>query len=167
MSGNQTRREPHWLNKKQMAAARRITPQAFDQWGVKPVAKVGRETFFEVADVVQAARQRQVCATSRVAEDPDYVEEWNLLARRRREKIELELEERRRKLIRVEEVQDFIIKMINNARARLLAIPTKAAPEVYALENIADVQGYLKALIYEALYELSEYDPKPYKPNSK
>jgi phage terminase Nu1 subunit (DNA packaging protein) len=41
-------------------------------------------------------------------------------------------------------------------RARLLAIPTRAAPQVVLLKGIAEVKALLTALIREALQELSE-----------
>ncbi|WP_153448741.1 terminase small subunit [Vibrio algicola] len=44
--------EPHWLNKSAMAESLGISVQAFDRWGVKPVAKVGRSVYFTVADVL-------------------------------------------------------------------------------------------------------------------
>lgn len=47
-----TKIQPHWLNRKQIAASIGISVVAFDKWGVEPVAKVGRETFYEVKDVI-------------------------------------------------------------------------------------------------------------------
>lgn len=41
-----------WVNKKTMAASLGISVQAFGKWGVLPVARVGRESFFTVEDVV-------------------------------------------------------------------------------------------------------------------
>ena len=45
--------EPHWLNKSQMAASLGISVQAFDRWGVKPVAKIGRAVFYDCRSVVE------------------------------------------------------------------------------------------------------------------
>ena len=53
MSKNETTRQPGWLNKSEMAKSLGISPQAFDKWGVEPVARVGREAFYRVQDVVQ------------------------------------------------------------------------------------------------------------------
>ena len=46
--------EPHWLNRKQMAAALGISVVAFDTWGVKPVAQRHErgESFYVVRDVL-------------------------------------------------------------------------------------------------------------------
>jgi phage terminase Nu1 subunit (DNA packaging protein) len=51
-------KQPGWLNKKQMAASIGISPQAFDRWGVGPVAKIGRETFFLVSDVLNNREEK-------------------------------------------------------------------------------------------------------------
>jgi phage terminase Nu1 subunit (DNA packaging protein) len=64
MSKNETTRQPGWLNKSEMAKSLGISPQAFDKWGVEPVARIGREAFYRVQDVVQnrlehASRKQQ------------------------------------------------------------------------------------------------------------
>ena len=41
-----------FLNKKDMAKSIGISVQAFDRWGIEPVAKIGREVFFTVRDVI-------------------------------------------------------------------------------------------------------------------
>lgn len=45
--------QPGWLNKKDMAASLRISVQAFDKWGVEPVARVGRSVFFDARSVLE------------------------------------------------------------------------------------------------------------------
>lgn len=42
-----------WLNKSQMAESCGVSVQAFDKWGVEPVAKIGRESFYEVGAVLK------------------------------------------------------------------------------------------------------------------
>lgn len=44
--------KPGWLNKREMAASLGISVQAFAQWGVEPVARIGREVFFSAKDVL-------------------------------------------------------------------------------------------------------------------
>lgn len=75
MAKNETTRQPGWLNKSEMAKSLGISPQAFDKWGVEPVAKIGREAFFRVQDVVQnriehAARKQQPEGADGEAVDP-------------------------------------------------------------------------------------------------
>ncbi|MFJ7111296.1 terminase small subunit [Pseudomonas sp. NPDC098740] len=52
-------REPHWLNKSRMAASLGITTQAFDKWGVQPVAKIGRDVFYDVRSVLDNRLKHQ------------------------------------------------------------------------------------------------------------
>jgi phage terminase Nu1 subunit (DNA packaging protein) len=44
--------EKHWLNRKDMAASLGISGAAFDKWKVQPIARIGREAFFTVEDVL-------------------------------------------------------------------------------------------------------------------
>lgn len=59
MANSTISREPHWLNKARMAASLDISVQAFDKWGVKPVAKIGRETFYDVRSVLDNRLKHQ------------------------------------------------------------------------------------------------------------
>ena len=52
-------RKPEWLNKSRMAESLGITTQAFDKWGVEAVAKIGRESFYDVRSVLDNRLQHQ------------------------------------------------------------------------------------------------------------
>lgn len=52
-------RQPFWLNKKSMADSLGISTQAFDKWDVKPVAKIGRESFYDVRSVIDNRLKHQ------------------------------------------------------------------------------------------------------------
>lgn len=54
------RKLPHWLNKKEMAASIGISVQAFGNWKIDPVAKIGRETFYTVDDVLDFYVEREL-----------------------------------------------------------------------------------------------------------
>lgn len=45
--------EPGWLNKKNMAKSLGISVQAFGNWGVEPITKIGNQTFYTVSDVLK------------------------------------------------------------------------------------------------------------------
>ncbi len=62
----------------------------------------------------------------------------------------------RRLLLPSAEVTAAVQACFSLVRARLLAIPTRAAPQVLLLKGIAEVKALLTALIHEALQELSE-----------
>lgn len=53
MAKNETTKQRGWLNKSEMASSLGISPQAFDKWGVTPVARIGREAFYTVQNVVE------------------------------------------------------------------------------------------------------------------
>lgn len=64
MAEKETTKQRGWLNKAEMASSLGISLQAFEKWGVQPVARIGREAFYRVQDVVQnrldhAARKQQ------------------------------------------------------------------------------------------------------------
>lgn len=46
------KQKPEWLNKTNMAASLGISTQAFTQWKVEPIARIGRESFYDVASVL-------------------------------------------------------------------------------------------------------------------
>lgn len=59
MANSSITRQPEWLNKSRMAASLDISTQAFDKWGVEPVAKIGRESFYDVKSVVENRLKHQ------------------------------------------------------------------------------------------------------------
>ena len=46
------KKEPHWLNRTQMAKSLGISGSAFDRWDVQPVARIGRDKYFDVRVVL-------------------------------------------------------------------------------------------------------------------
>lgn len=75
------------MNKSEMAKSLGISPQAFDKWGVEPIARIGREAFYRVQDVVQnrvdhAARKQQPEGVDGEVIDP--LLEYKLLQERHR-----------------------------------------------------------------------------------
>lgn len=45
-------KQGHWLNQNQIARSIGISARAFSDWNIKPVAKIGRETFYLMSDVL-------------------------------------------------------------------------------------------------------------------
>lgn len=68
--------EPHWLNRKQMAAALGISVVAFDTWGVKPAAQRHErgESFYVVRDVLDNRLEWQRKRLEKAAPDLDAAE---------------------------------------------------------------------------------------------
>ena len=58
-------------------------------------------------------------------------------------------------LIAADEVQTTWSDYVANARAKLLALPSKSAQQLLSLESYQEVETYLKEMVYEALEELA------------
>lgn len=63
--------KPGWLNKSRMAASLGISTQAFDKWGVEPVAHIGREKFYDAKSVVANRLKNQGAKDQPVDENGD------------------------------------------------------------------------------------------------
>lgn len=100
-------------------------------------------------------------------EELDLTREKTLLTRANRQKVELELQIMRGELHRSEDVRCVMNNMLGAFRARVLAIPSKTAPQLLAQTDLAVVQDIIKKEVYEALQELSEYDPHVFYAQSK
>ncbi|NMZ98083.1 terminase small subunit [Pseudomonas lundensis] len=59
MANTSITRQPFWLNKTRMAESLGISVQAFDKWGVEAVAKVGRESFYDVRSILDNRLKHQ------------------------------------------------------------------------------------------------------------
>ena len=70
---------------------------------------------------------------------------------------EAELAERRGELHRASAIAKVWTDNVMNARMKLLAIPSKIAPELVG-QDVLTMQDKLKSVIYEALEELADYD---------
>jgi phage terminase Nu1 subunit (DNA packaging protein) len=100
-------------------------------------------------------------------EELNLTKEKTLLTRANRQKVELELQIMQGELHRSEDVRRVMNNMLGAFRARVLAIPSKAAPQLLAQTDLAVVQDIIKKEVYEALQELSEYDPHVFYAQSK
>lgn len=73
------------------------------------------------------------------------------------EMAELELSEVKGELHRASAIVHVWGETISNAKAKILAIPTKVSPELVG-KNVTQIQDRLKEEIYEVLNELAEYN---------
>lgn len=79
---------------------------------------------------------------------------------------EVELEKMRGTLVEMETIEKTWTELVANCRAKLLSIPAKTSPEVFAAENLTEVKAVLKGAILEALNELADQDISPQGPES-
>lgn len=92
----------------------------------------------------------------------DKQNEEALWTRARREKTELELKIMRGELHRGEDVERVVGDQLAAFKARLLSLPSKYAPQVVGKTDILTIKEKLKQGVFEALEELSEYDPQDF-----
>lgn len=77
----------------------------------------------------------------------------------KREKAELILGEMKGELHDAAIVEEVMSDMLSNFRSKLLSIPSKTAPILLGINDIPEIQEILEEKIFEALQELSDYDP--------
>lgn len=139
-SGVIVRRE--WLNKRDMARSCGISVQAFDRWGVEPVARLHQygTAFFTVSDVLQ---NRLAWQANKIAQATPNLEEDDLdrakdeadleFTRERAEGHRLRNAQMRKQLAPIEMVAWAISKVLSEIAAQLETIPGKikrARPEI-------------------------------------
>jgi phage terminase Nu1 subunit (DNA packaging protein) len=78
------------------------------------------------------------------------------------DKTELEVAVLRGDLIPTEIVENVQGQMVSAARAKFLSIPTKAATQLTSATDLNEIQNIIKAHVYEALDEFSEFRPEDY-----
>lgn len=92
----------------------------------------------------------------------DKYEEEALWTRARREKTELEVKIIKGELHRSQDVERVMNQMLGAFRGKLLAFPTKWAPQVTGKSDIPIVKDLLKNGIRELMNELADYDPNAF-----
>lgn len=124
-------RKPYWLNKKNMAESLGISVQAFDKWGVEPVAKIGRESFYDTRSVLDNRLEHQGGKQQPGSELIDPLAEAKLLQERlrlTREQADAQAmrnEVKRRNLIPVEFMTFAIARLCNLLGSTLDTVHTK------------------------------------------
>ena len=71
---------------------------------------------------------------------------------------EIELAERTGQLVTVERIEGDWVAMVTACRAKLLGIPTKTAYQISNLQDVGEIENFLKRTIHEALSELATYE---------
>lgn len=73
--------------------------------------------------------------------------------------LEMELEERRGNLIPIEEVVKTWGELVGAAKQKFLGVASKASPQITGLNNPQETKAILEKMIWEALDELSKFQP--------
>lgn len=128
------KREPHWLNKSETARSLGISTQAFDKWGVKPVAKIGREAFYEMRDVLDNRLEHLKQKTNPV--DPeDYEAQRTRLTKEQADQLEMKNAVTRREQAPVSLLEMALAEISERINAILDAIPSKVKKRLPALTS--------------------------------
>lgn len=138
-----------------------LTPQRVNQLvreGIVPRAERGR---YELVPVVQSyIRYLRDRAVKGDVHGDDYSAHRTRLVKVRADLLEMEQAQTEGKLIPAEDVESAWVDVMANCRAKMLSIPTKAAPEVFAAESLVEVKAILKTSVNEALSELASVNVK-------
>lgn len=132
--------------------------------GVKACGRRGNATLYPLAEAAAAILRgagRLTVADADGGEPLDLNQESAKLKRSQREKIELDISVMRGDLIPADQVADTWQRFAVSCRAKLINLPTTAAPRVSGL-SVRETEIELRDLINEALDELKEYSPRDY-----
>lgn len=76
---------------------------------------------------------------------------------------QLRISELRNQLHSADVVREVMTNMLVNMKGKLLSISNKLAPQVIAMDNLAEIQDTIQSEILETLKELSEYSPEMFR----
>ena len=140
-------KNPEWLNKNETAASLGISTQAFSQWGVRPVAKIGRESFYTMRDVLDNRLNHQAENLKQAYADPDAsgLEHERLrLTRAQAENMEIKNEIAKGRTAPIEIIQVVLSRISGEAAGELDSIPLNIKRKHPSLDNqiIEDIKRH-------------------------
>ena len=124
--------------------------------GILP-SKMGRSPLnLDVCRIAYISYLRKLGDYNKRSGGGDIAEEKTRLTKAQADKAELEVSELEGQLIPAQLVQDTWTDFVANARAKLLALPSKIAHQVIALDKYAEAELLIKENVHDALSELAE-----------
>ena len=144
------------VSKKSAAEFFVVSVQALDGWFTAgcPVAQRDAQGRITKVDLADMARWR----IDRAAADSggsDLDRERTRLTKAQADKTELEVAELRAELVRTPLIEQHWQGMVAAMRAKVVAIPSKVAPQVASPEDLNRVQELMQAVVFEALAEIA------------
>jgi phage terminase Nu1 subunit (DNA packaging protein) len=123
------------------------------------IERQGRGQYdLDVCRQAYITKLRETAAGRAANGELDLGEERARLAKEQADAKEMENEVQRGALVYIEDVAGAIEKQFTKVRTKLLAVPTKVAPEAHACATVKEVQGLLEQSITEALNDLVGLD---------
>lgn len=155
----------HVVNKAELAEVLGISLPTVGQWvkeGLPAVSRGGngRAWEFDLAECVAWVRKRDVARATEVS-DTSTMAEAELRHRRAQAAIqEIELAERRRQVVRVEDVSTMVADLVTSIRQRLRSTGGRLAPKLVGVEDGQQIRAAIDEEIDTALRDLAEYEPE-------
>ncbi len=140
------------------------------------VVKAGRGKYDLIASVQGYVKYLQDLSIGKTPSPEQLHIQRTRLLSAQAEKTELEVKVMHSQLVPIDEVNDFLLPMLNNFRSRCLSVPHAIAHQLVTITKVSEIEEIVRGKIYEALTELSEYEPdnqsskrnhKERKPDSK
>lgn len=117
--------------------------------GLEPVKKEGVKHLYDAPTILE------LIYTDKDVEELDLTKERAKLTQEQRKKTNIERRLLEGSVMEIDDVVAMISNVAINLKAKLLAIPAKAAPELVNLDKPSEAQKVLKTYIYETLTEVS------------
>ena len=76
---------------------------------------------------------------------------------------ELKIKELKNQLHSADVIEKVMTDSLINMKGKLLSLSNKLAPQIIALDNLGEIQDVIQDGIFEALEELSEYNPEMFR----
>lgn len=162
----ESKSEEHLFSANDMAKALDLTPRRVQQLANEGIlVKASRGKYLAVESVRNYLQYQQEGTYS--GTEVDLQEERALHERAKREKAELIVAVMKGDLHRSRDVEIVLNDMVASFRSRILALPTKLAPQLISKIELAEIKDILTKEVSEALTELSEYDPQVFYSNNE
>lgn len=143
---------PLYLTQKWTAAAFKIAVQNFSKWDVQPAYKKGRNVYYYLPDVIDFRLNREQSDKPKL----DLAQERAQLAKAQTERVRLDIEITKGNLLHREVIELYWSAMVENMKARILALPTKTAQVALRCKELHEIETEVKKLCYEALHEIAK-----------
>lgn len=132
-----------------------VSTQALQTWDLVNVKKQGAQgsrVYYDIREVIQLRLKRDVDKGTAAQSLP---QQRTRLAKNQADKAELEVKKLKGELIPAEDIEKHWENMFLAFRAKILAIPQKAAMVALNATSIEDVEESLSLFLVEALQELA------------
>ena len=152
---------PHWFNRKEMLSVIGIVSSTFDGWGIQPKERRGKETFYDIRDVISFLIRRNENRADNT-EAINLEREEARLKKLQADRIEFDLKEKYGDIMPFKLVRQILEDMVKSFSKTLSSIPKKMAPRLLKIENPGKIEELLHREIAITVKELRSFQAKRY-----